>query len=107
MFRKRLYQKLIDNEYDFSELPDKIKIVLDILSKYQENLDKETDEDKINKIIEKDSLSYFLTYVWSKNCSHYVKLMDVLYPNIREGKMYIDESILLEFPRDSSMVKVF
>ena len=112
IFRKRLYQKLIDNEYSFSELPDKIRIVLDILSKYQENLEKdfekESDEDKINKIIrEKDSLSYFLTYVWSKNCSHYVKLMDVLYPNIREGKMYIDESILLEFPRDSSMIKVF
>ena len=112
IFRKRLYQKLIDNEYDFSDLPDKIRIVIDILSEYQEklekDLEKESDEDKVKKIIrEKDSLSYFLTYVWNKNCSHYVKIMDVLYPNIRDGKMYIDESVLLEFPKESSMIKVF
>ncbi len=94
IFRKNRFKQILAIEYDFSKLPDKIKIVTDIISKYK-------------KTYAKDNLSDFLTYVWSNNCSDYLEIMNILYPNIRERKMYIDdESILSKFPKDLSMIKV-
>ena len=84
-----LVNKIMKEDYNFSELPDKIKKFLRIISEYKKEYDK-------------DTLADFLTYVWSKNCSDYVDIVSVLYPQIpRHGeKMYIDQSILLELPSE-------
>ena len=83
------FNKIMKEDYNFSELPDKIKKFLRIISEYKKEYDK-------------DTLADFLTYVWSKNCSDYVDIVSVLYPRIpRHGeKMYIDQSILLELPSE-------
>ena len=92
--RRISFKTLITEDYDFSELPHKIKIMLDIISEYE--------KDKENT----DSLSDFLTYLWDNNCSKYVEVMSVLYP--KNGiRKYIDESILPDFPIYSYMIKVF
>ena len=92
--RRIAFKKLITDDYDFSELPHKIKIMLNIISEYE--------KDKKNT----DSLSDFLTYLWVNNCSEYIEVMDVLYP--KNGiRKYIDESILPDFPTYSSMIKEF
>jgi len=99
IIRNNRFKTLKASEYDFSELPSKIKNTLVIISNYEE------DEEYT------DTLSGFLTYVWNKNNSNnfeeYIEIMSVLYPDISGGKMYIDESILPAFPTDSYMIKVF
>jgi hypothetical protein len=99
MFRTKKFLALNELDYDFSGLPSKINNTLRIIEEYEKD-EKYT-----------DSLSGFLTYVWNKNDSNnfreYIKILSVLYPDIMEGKMYIDESILPAFPADSNMIKVF
>lgn len=97
-WEKKRLKEIIEEDYEFSKLPDKIKNFLRIISEYKKEYDK-------------DTLSDFLTYVWSKNCSDYVDILSVLYPQLpgRHGeKMYIDQSILLPLPleeEDFYMVK--
>lgn len=94
--------KIKDSLVDFAKdksnkLPSKIYNTLRIIEEYQKD-EKNT-----------DSLSGFITYVWNKNDSNnfpeYIEILSVLYPD--EGKRYIDESILPDFPRETSMIKVF
>ena len=61
--RRISFKTLNTQEYDFSELPYKIKIMLVIISEYEK--DKKTP----------DLLSDFLTYLWINNCSKYVCLL--------------------------------
>jgi hypothetical protein len=99
MFRTKKFLALNELDYDFSGLPSKIYNTLRIITEYEKD-EKYT-----------DSLSGFLTYVWNKNDSNnfreYIKILSVLYPDIKEGTMYIDESILPAFPTDTGMIKVF
>jgi len=100
MFKTKRFLALNELDYDFSGLPSKINDILRIIEEYRKNEENP------------DSLSGFLTYVWNKNDSNnfreYIKILSVLYPDIKEGTtMYIDERILPAFPTDSNMIKEF
>jgi hypothetical protein len=99
MMRTKFFLALNELDYDFSGLPSKINNILRIIEEYRKNEENP------------DSLSGFLTYVWNKNDSNnfreYIKILSVLYPDIKEGTMYIDERILPAFPTDSNMIKEF
>ena len=98
-YEKKLYKKIM--EEDYSELPNKIKKFLRIISEYK-------------KEYNKDTLGEFLTYLWYKNCSDYIEIVSFLYPKIDRqldgyrGNMYIERGVLPEFPNeeeDSYMIK--
>ena len=79
-------------KYDFKKLKlkEKIEKMLEIISKYDENL----------------KLNQFLTFLWDTNCSEYVDVMAVLYPTV-DTRNYIDQNILPNFPIFPNMIKVF
>ena len=94
-WEKERIKNIMEEDYNFSELPDKIKKFLRIISEYKKEYDK-------------DTLSDFLTYVWSKNCSDYVDIVSVLYPQLPGYGVYIDQSILQKLPdeeEDFYMIK--
>jgi len=80
-------------KYDFQGLEDKIKTMLNIISEYE-------------KTNENSNLYEFLTYLWDNDCSKYVDVMSVLYPE-ESTRNYIDESILPNFPIFPTMIKYF
>ena len=80
-------------KYDFQGVEDKIKIMLNIISEYE-------------KANENSNLYQFLTYLWDNDCSKYVDVISVLYPEV-STRNYIDESILPNFPIFPAMIKYF
>jgi hypothetical protein len=90
---KTRFNNVLNTKYDFKGLENKINIMLNIISEYE-------------KANENSNLYEFLTYLWDNDCSKYVDVMSVLYPE-QSTRNYIDESILPNFPLFPSMIKIF
>lgn len=96
-FTEKLIKEKMDKDYDFSTLPDKINIFFSCKKEYDKKYkDEEYDGEEYNTV------SHFLTYVWSKNCSEYLDIVSILCPEINGLRSYMDEKILLDFPNDEN-----